>query len=144
VPFGSNVTVYSGAHTELIDVRGVIAVSAGANVTIRNGGTLAHVSAGGRVDFDVDDVDGLDVKFSAGAHLRAYIRNLTDARLMVNDAHGYWEGIIGHGRVKVRLKAGGRVTVVTDQDILAQPPHYRIGDIELPSDTEKPKRSDYL
>jgi hypothetical protein len=144
VPFGSSVTVYSGAHAEVIDVRGVIAVSAGANATVRNGGTLAHISAGGRVDFDVNDVEGLDVKFSAGAHLRCSIRNLTDARLMVNDAHGYWEGVIGHGRVRLRLKAGGRVTVVTDQDILAQPPHYTIGDIEPPPDDEKPRHSEYL
>ncbi len=142
VPFGSNVTVYAGANAELNDIGGVIAVYAGANATIRNGGTLAHVSGGGNVNVDCVDFDGTDLKLSAGAHLRCYVRSLTDARLMVNDAMGYWEGIIGHGRVKLRLKAGGRATVVTDQAILAQPPHYTIGYVEPPPDGEKRKRDD--
>lgn len=139
VPFGSSVTVYSGANAELVGVEGVVAVYAGGNATLRECGTLAHASAGGRIDLECDDVDGIDLKLTAGGHIRCFIRSLTDARLMVNDAGGYWEGIIGHGRVKLRLKAGGRAVIVTDEEILAQPPSYAIGNVERPPG-DKPKR----
>ena len=67
-------------------------------------------------------MEGDDVKFTAGRDLRCYIRSVTDATFMLDDLGGYWEGIIGEGRTKIRLKAGGDVTLVTDRDMTSRPP----------------------
>jgi hypothetical protein len=73
------------------------------------------------------------VKFEAGRDLRCYVHGLTSARVIVNDLGGAWEGVIGSGNVTVRLKAGGDVTLVTDQKVEAIPPNYLLGQIERPA-----------
>jgi hypothetical protein len=73
--------------------------------------------------------------------LRCYIRDLTSARVIVNDQGGYWEGVIGAGSVTVRLKAGGDATLVTDQVIEAVPPDYILGQIERPDSLDETSES---
>jgi len=132
VPRGSQVTVYAGKDVEVRDVQGGVTIYAGGNVQARTVHRLVHASAGGGMDLECESVAGDDVKLEAGRDLRCYIRDLSDARLMINDLGGYWEGLIGDGRVKVRLKAGGDVTLVTDQEVIPQPPDYVLGKIERP------------
>jgi hypothetical protein len=52
---------------------------------------------------------------------------------MIDDLGGYWEAILGTGRTNIRLKSGGDVTLVTDQDVIGQPPYDTFGKIERPS-----------
>jgi hypothetical protein len=132
VPRGSQVTVYAGKEVEVRNLQGSVTVYAGGDVRTRNIHTLAHASAGGGMDLECDSVAGDDVKLEAGRDLRCYIRDLSDARLMINDLGDYWEGLIGDGRIKIRLKAGGDVTLVTDQEVVPQPPDYVLGKIERP------------
>jgi hypothetical protein len=134
IPTGSNVKIYAGKSTDVRNIRGNVTVYAGRDVRTRKVQTLVHASAGGAIDLECETVEGDDVKFSAGRDLRCYIRSLTDAKLMINDLGGYWEGVIGGGRIKLRLQAGGDVTVVTDQEVIAQPPHYVVGNIERPTE----------
>jgi hypothetical protein len=134
-PLGSNVKVYAGKSAEVRDIQGSVTTYAGRDLRTRNVHTLVHASAGGAMDLDCETVEGDDVKLEAGGDVRCHIRQLTDATLMINDLGGYWEGLIGDGRVKVRLKAGGDVTLVTDQEVSAQPPDYVVGTIERPTDS---------
>jgi hypothetical protein len=136
VPPGSSVEVYAGKSVEARDIRGSVAVYAGGDVRLRHIHTLVHVSAGGAMDLDCETIAGDDLKFASGRDLRFYIHDLTDAKIMVDDLGGYWEGIIGAGRRKIRLKAGGDVTLVTDQEVKGQPPHYVLGKIEKPTRTD--------
>jgi len=133
VPLGSTVKVYAGKGVEVQDIRGSVTLYAGANVRVRDVHTLVHVSAGGSIDFECEQVEGDDVKFTAGRDLRCSIRGLTDARFMIDDLGGYWEATIGDGRTRVRLKAGGDVTLVTDQRLTGQPPYDVIGKVERPN-----------
>ncbi len=133
VPRSSNVKVYTGKNAEVQDIQGSVTVYAGSDVRVRNVDTLVHVSAGGAIDFECEQVEGDDVKFTAGRDLRGYIRGLTDARFMIDDLGGYWEAVLGDGRTKIRLKAGGDVTLVTDQVITGQPPYDVIGKVERPN-----------
>jgi hypothetical protein len=52
---------------------------------------------------------------------------------MIDDLGGYWEGIIGEGRTKIRLKAGGDVTLVTDRDMTSRSPSDVLGNVERPN-----------
>jgi hypothetical protein len=133
VPYGSTVKVYAGRSTEVRDIGGSVTVYAGRDAHLRNIHTLVHASAGRAMDLDCDNLAGDDVKFTAGRDLRIHVRDLTDARVMVNDLGGYWEGLIGDGRRKLRLKAGGDVTLVTDQEVRRRPPDYVLGRIEKPT-----------
>jgi hypothetical protein len=134
VPVGSHVKVYAGKSVEVRDIRGDVAVYAGGDVHTRTVHMLVHATAGGAMDLECESVEGDEVKLSAGRDVRCYIRGLTDAKLMINDLGGYWEGVIGEGRTKVRLTAGGDVTVVTDQEVVPQPPDYVLGRVERPND----------
>jgi hypothetical protein len=134
VPLGSTVEVYSGKSIELRDIEGKVALYAGTDVRVRGAHTVAHVSAGGSIDLECEDVEGSELKFSAGRDLRCYIRRLTDARIVVDDLGGDWEGLIGEGRIKLQLKAGGDVTLVTAHEVIGQPPLYRMGRVEKPGE----------
>jgi len=79
---------------------------------------------------DCQALAGDDLKLEAGRDLRCHIHTLDDARLLVSDLGGSWEGRIGAGRVTLRLKAGGDVILVTDQEVVAQGPDFVIGRIE--------------
>jgi hypothetical protein len=133
-PLGSNVKVYAGKSAEVRDIQGSVTTYAGRDVRTRTVHTLVHASAGRAMDLECETVEGDDVKLEAGGDVRCHIRRLTDATLMISDLGGYWEGVIGDGRIKVRLKAGGDVTLVTDQEVVAQPPHSVVGTIERPAD----------
>jgi hypothetical protein len=132
VPAGSQVKVYAGKGAEAHDVRGHIAIYAGGDVRVRNVDTLAHVSAGGSIDFECEKVLGDEVKFTAGGDLRCHVRGLADATFMIDDLGGYWEATLGDGRTQVRLKASGDVTLVTHHDLTSQPPYDVIGKVERP------------
>ena len=66
------------------------------------------------------------------ADLRLYARTLTDAGVLVTDLGDSWDGFIGRGRFHLRLKSGGDVTLVTDQEVVAQGPDFVFGRIERP------------
>lgn len=132
VPRNSKLKVYAGKSVEVRDISNSVTVYAGGNATLRNVRSLVHASAGGAMDLDCAEVEGNDRKFEAGRDLRFYIRSLTDATVMINDAGGYWEVLLGDGRAKVRLTAGGDVTLVTDQEVRGRPPNYILGRIEKP------------
>ncbi len=138
VPRNSILQVYAGRGAEVRDVGGRVAVYAARDARLRNVHALVHVSAGRAIDAECETIAGEgDVKFSAGRDLRFYVRDLTDARVMVNDVGGDWEGVIGDGRRKIRLTAGGDVTLVTKQEVKALPPDYLLGNIELPREDEE-------
>jgi hypothetical protein len=133
VPLGSTVEVYGGKRIELRDLHGPAALYAGTDIHVREAHQVVHLSAGGSIDLECEDVVGTDLKFSAGRDLRCYIRNLSDARILVDDLGGDWEGLMGEGRIRLQLKAGGDVTLVTPHEAIGQPPLYRIGRIERPA-----------
>jgi hypothetical protein len=136
VPLGSRVKVYAGQGVEVRDVQGSVAVYAGGDARTRNVGALAHASAGGALDVECESVEGDEVNLQAGRDLRCHVRGLADARIMVNDLGGEWEGVIGAGRLRLRLRAGGDVTLVTDQEVAPQPPDYVVGKVEKPHGQE--------
>ena len=133
VPRGSHVKVYAGRRVELTGVSGQVSVTSGGDARLRAAGTLLMASAGGLLDLDCEAVAGSDLKLQAGRDLRCFIRALDDARLLVSDLRGSWEGLIGSGRVTLRLKAGGDVTLITAHDVLPQGPDFVLGRIERPT-----------
>ncbi len=135
VPRRSTLKVYAGRGVEARDIHGSVIVYAGRDVRLRNIHTLVHVSAGRASDLECEMLAGEeDVKFTAGRDLRLHVRDLADARVIVNDMGGDWEGVIGRGTRKVRLNAGGDVTIVTRQEVKALPPDYYLGNIESPKE----------
>ncbi len=77
------------------------------------------------MDVECETLVAGDAKFSSG-------HDLQNARVIVNDIGGYWEGILGSGERKIRLIAGGDAILVTRQEVKAQPPDYVLGNIEIP------------
>ena len=130
VPLQSSVKVYAGQSVEVRDIGGSATLYAGGHAYLRGVGTLAHAASGGALEIECERVQSDNIRCTAGGDLRCFIRGLSDAKLMIDDLGGYWEAIIGSGRAKIRLKAGGDVTLVTDQTVVAQPPHYMLGKIE--------------
>jgi hypothetical protein len=133
VPLGSSVKIYSGHNIDLRDVGGRVSVYAGGNVHLRAAGTLVQANSGGNLDLECRELEGESVKLQAGRDLRCYIRSLDDARLLVSDLGGGWEGHIGAGRVTLRLNAGGDVTLVTQHEVTPQGPDLVLGRIERPT-----------
>lgn len=134
VPGGSTVKVYAGSNVMVQNLRGSVTVSAGGSVQLRRVHALVHASAGRGLDVDCETLAAEDVKCTSGRDLRFYIHDLSDTKIAVNDLGGYWEGVIGTGQRKVRLNAGGDVTLVTRQEVKGQPPDYTLGNIESPGD----------
>ncbi len=132
VPFNSSVKIFAGRSAEAHNSDGSVTVYAGRDVRVRSVHTIVHVSAGRAMDLDCETVIGDSVKFSAGRDLRFYVHDLHDARIMVDELGGDWEGMIGNGLRKIRLKAGGEVTLVTDQPIKSLSPDDVLGRIEPP------------
>jgi hypothetical protein len=120
VPRGSSVKIYAGRKVDLREVGGRVSVYSGGDARLRAVGVVVHASSGGMLDVECQAVEGDDLKLEAGRDLRCYIRALDDARLLVSDLGGSWEGRIGAGRVTVRLKSGGDVTLVTDREVVPQ------------------------
>jgi len=134
VPAGSHVKVYAGRRLTLTGVGGRVSVYSGGDASLRAAGTLVHASCGGALDLDCQSVAGDDLKLEAGRDLRCWIRGLDDARVLVSDLGGDWQGLIGGGRITLRLKAGGDVTLVTAREVLAQGPDFVLGRLERPAE----------
>jgi hypothetical protein len=132
VPLGSTVKVYAGRKLDLSGVAGRVSIYTGGDARLRAVGSLVHASCGGALDVECRSLEGSELKLEAGRDLRCQVKTLDDARVLVSDLGGSWEGRIGAGRVTLRLKAGGDVTLVTDQKVLAQGPDFVIGRIERP------------
>ena len=128
VPRDSEVEVYAGRDINIQGVHGSAALYAGGNLIARDLHTLAQASAGGALDLESETVAGSDLKFTAGRDLRWYIRRLSDVVYLIDDLGGYWEAMLGEGRVRIRLKCGGDVTLVTDQPVYGE----MLGKIERP------------
>jgi hypothetical protein len=129
VPLGSRVKVYAGKNAGVQNIRGEVSASVGRDLRLKDVGVLVHAAAGRSMELECARLaEDDDFKFVAGRDLRFYIHDLTDAKLMIDDLGGYWETTFGDGRVKIRLKAGGDVTLVTDQAITGD----LVGKIERP------------
>ena len=133
VPLGSHLSVYAGRSAEVRHLQGRVTATAGHHLRVRDVQVLAHAAAGGDLDIECATLAGDEFKFGAGRDLRFYVRELADARVMINEAGTYWEVVLGSGRLKVRLNAGGAITLITDQEVQPQPPHYMLGNIERPA-----------
>src|SRR5215216_1661369 len=118
VPLQSSVKVYAGQSVGVQNIGGSATIYAGGHAYLRGVGTLVYAATGGGLEIECERVAGDDVRCVAGRDLRCFIRGLADAKLMIDDLGGYWEGLIGNGRTKIRLKAGGDVTIVTDQTVV--------------------------
>lgn len=130
VPLNSNVIVYAGRDAEVRHLQGRVIVDAGRNLMVQEVQTLVHAAAGGDLNIDCATLGGDEFKFSAGRDLRFYVRDLDDAKVMIQEAGTYWEAVLGSGRRNIWLKAGGDVTLVTDREVQPQPPYYLLGHIE--------------
>jgi hypothetical protein len=133
VPQNSNVIVYAGHDAEVRHLRGSLIADAGRDLAVQDVQTLIHAAAGGDLNIDCTALGGDEFKFSAGRDLRFHVRDLDDAKVMIREAGTYWEAVLGSGQIKIWLKAGGDVTLVTDQEVQPQPPYYLLGNIERPA-----------
>ena len=135
VPIGSDLKVYANRNAEVRGVHGRVTATAGGDLTLRGVRVLIHAAAGGSMDLDCETLEGDEFTIRAGQDLRFYIRDLLSAKLVISDLGGYWEATLGHGPSvarTIRLKAGGDVTIVTDQEVVPEPPNYMLGTIEKP------------
>jgi hypothetical protein len=132
VPLGSHLIVYAGRDAEVRHIRGRVLASVGHDLNVQDVQTLVHAAAGGDLNIDCATLGGDEFKFSAGRDLRFRVRDLDDAKVMISEAGTYWEAVLGSGRRKVWLKAGGEATLITDREVKAQPPYYVLGNIEQP------------
>lgn len=130
VPADSTLSVYAGRSAEVHHIQGRVTATAGHDLKVHDVHALAHAAAGGDLDVDCATLDGAEFRFSAGNDLRFYVHDLADARVMIRDLGACWEAVLGSGRLAIWLKAGGDVTLVTDQAVQAQPPDYLLGNIE--------------
>jgi hypothetical protein len=135
VPRGSNVIVYAGHDAEVHHVQGRVVADAGRDLSVHDVQTLVHAAAGGDHNIDCATLGGDEFKFSAGRDLRFFVRDLDDAKVMIREAGTYWEAVLGNGQLKVWLKAGGEVTLITNREVQPQPPYYILGNIERPAPT---------
>ncbi len=133
VPLGCDVIVYAGHSAEVHHIHGRVTATAGHDLQVHDVQTLVHAAAGGDLDIDCSTLGGDEFKFGAGRDLRFYVHDLTDAKVIIKDLGGYWEAILGNGQLNIWLTAGGDATLVTDQEVKAQPPHYLLGNIERPA-----------
>jgi len=132
VPFGSNLKIYTGKDIDVQGIEGVVDAFSGFGLNLQAVNRAGHATAGGPMSLDCKSMQGEAAEFKAGRDLRFYIHDLTSARIRVKDLGGYWEARIGAGEKSVYLKAGGDVTLVTDQIVEPLPPNYILGKIEKP------------
>jgi len=133
VPLNSELIVYAGRDGEVRHLQGRVTATSGRDLKLQDVQVLVHAATGRDLDIDCATLEGSDLKFGAGRDLRFYVHDLTDAKVIIKDRGSYWEAILGTGRLRIWLKAGGDVTLVTDQEVKAQPPDYMLGDIERPA-----------
>ncbi len=132
VPRDSTVQVYAGKDVSAANLDKSLALSAGGRVRTRQVHMLIHASAGHAMDLEGETLAPGNAKFSSGRDLRFHIHHLTNARIIVDDQGGYWEGVIGDEERKIHLTAGGEAVLVTRHEVKPQPPHYVLGSIERP------------
>ncbi len=121
VPFASQVTVYAGKSGEIQGVQGTVSIIAGWDARFVQCNLLAQVSAGHTLEIDCRGVAGRELKFTSGWHMRCWIRELRDVTYYIDDLGGKWQATFGSGVTQIRLKAGGDVTLVSEQSpILGQ------------------------
>jgi hypothetical protein len=133
VPFDANVKIYAGKEIQVQGIRRQVDAFAGSKMDLRDVYCLGLASAGGSMRLDCQTLRGEKVEYQAGGDLRFQVRDLTSARIRVKDLGGFWEAQINEGEKSISLKSGGDVTLVTDQQVDALPPHYLLGKIEKPS-----------
>jgi len=133
VPLNSELIVYAGRDAEVRRIQGRVTATSGRDLKLQGVRVLVHAAAGGDLDIDCATLAGNELKFGAGRDLRFYVHELTDAKVIIKDLGNYWEALLGDGRTKIKLSAGGDVTLVTDQEVKAQPPYYLLGNIERPA-----------
>lgn len=129
VPFNSVIKIYAGKSVVARNLHGPLDVYAGTNVTVQQVQLLGQASAGHNLDLSCAELIPGDHKFTAGRDLRFDVASLKDVRLMVHDLGGKWQASIGTGETKIALKAGGDVTIITDQELTPQAPAYLLGTI---------------
>jgi len=132
VPLDSTLKVYAGKNITVEGLRGEVIAYAGWNLTLRGITRLVHAQAGGSMDLECQSLAGKEARFTAGRNLRIHIHDLASARIQVKDIGGEWEALIGSGELPLILKAGGDLTLVTDQQVVALPPDFILGKIEHP------------
>jgi hypothetical protein len=133
VPLNSELIVYAGRDGEVRYLQGRVTATSGRDLKLQEVKVLVHAAAGGDLDIDCATLEGSELRFSAGRDLRFYAHDLTDARVIIKDQGSYWEAVLGDGGTKIKLQAGSDVTLVTNQEVKAQPPYYVLGNIERPA-----------
>jgi hypothetical protein len=131
VPYDSRVTIYAGKSSEVQEIQGTVRVIAGWDVRIAQSNVLAQASAGRKMEIDCLTIEGRELKLSSGWHMRCWIRELRDVRYLIDDLGGKWQATFGDGSTRVQLKAGGDVTLVSDQPVTPGPEDL-VGKIILP------------
>lgn len=132
IPVGSNLKVYSNREARITHITGVVTIYAGSDVLVEDVNAIAQASSGGQMTIDCETVFGNDIGLTATGDIRCRVRTLVNATLKVNDMGNYWEGKMGSGATTLQIKSGGAVTIITDQEIIAQPPYHVLGQIEKP------------
>ncbi len=132
VPFGSNLKVYAGKDILIQTVRGRVDAYAGGKLAMQAVYSLGNASAGRQMDLDCETLQGETVEYKSGSDLRFHVQDLISAHIRVKDIGGFWEAVIGSGQKSILLKAGGDVTLVTDQAVQGLPPNYILGNIQKP------------
>lgn len=133
VPFGSSVTVYSGRNAEIQAIGGTVSAVSGLDLNIVECNILQQASAGGKMSIDCRTVAAQEMKLAAGWHLRCWIRDLKNVRYQIDDLGGKWQAIFGDGRTVLRLKAGGDVSVISEEAAAYQPEDGPYGKVERPA-----------
>lgn len=129
VPASSSLKIYAGKHASVASVHGPVLINAGGDARAIGVGSMEPCNAGGTIEVDCERLTADDAKFNAGNDIRIRVRSLSDARVMVNDAGGFWDGEIGNGRTTVRLRCGGAATLITEHEVRGK----ILGNIERPA-----------
>lgn len=111
VPYNSQVELYCGGSAVIEQIAGPVSAVTSHDLRLRQVQALAQASAGWSLEIDCQGVTGNDMHFTAGRDLRCRITGLEGIRYIVDDLAGRWDQTLGSGQVRVRLKAGGEVTL---------------------------------
>ncbi len=111
VPFSSRIELYCGSSAGVEQVAGPVAAFASHDLRLRQVQVLSQASAGWSLEIDCQGVERADMRFTAGRDIRCRIAGLQGVRYIIDDQAGRREHTLGDGRVLVRLKAGGEVSL---------------------------------
>jgi hypothetical protein len=143
VPYNSSVKVYSGRDCMLFDFNGVIAAYTGRDLQILQGNILTQASAGRAIDIDCRRAKERELKIEAGWHVRCWLREEQNVRYLVDDLGGKWQLIFGSGELLARVKAGGDVILVSEQEGINPWPERLPGKVIRPDEINHPASSDF-